>query len=107
MEPLLERPVWLASRRRGKLWRRNAPKSGQMARSNGRRLLTGLLSNEAEVRGRFIAGVVSLRLVIACFLMTMSRNDDIETNAVCRAAESVGNAANRVGDAVTPADKTR
>ena len=86
MEPLLERVVWLASRRRGKLWRRNAPKSGQMARSNGRRLLTGLLSNEAKVRGRFIAGVISLRLVgvIACFLMTMSRKDDIETNAVCR-----------------------
>ena len=54
-----------------------------------------------------IAVVIGLLLVgvIAYFLMNMNRNDDIETNAVAGAAESVGNAADRVGDAVTPADR--
>ena len=57
--------------------------------------------------GTIVAVVIGLLLVgvVAYFLMNMSRNDDIETNAVAGAAESVGNAADRVGDAVTPADK--
>lgn len=57
--------------------------------------------------GAIIAVVIGLLLVgvVAYFLMNINRNEAIETNAVAGAAESVGDAADRVGDAVTPADK--
>lgn len=57
--------------------------------------------------GTIIAVIIGLVLVgvVAYFLMNMNRNDTIETNAVAGAAESVGNAADRVGDVVTPAER--
>lgn len=55
--------------------------------------------------GGIIALVIGLALVVIVgyFLMNMSRNDAIETNAVAGAAESVGNAADNVGQAVRDA----
>lgn len=46
---------------------------------------------------------LALVLVIGWFLMNMNRNETIETNAVAGAAESVGNAADNIGEAARDA----
>ena len=55
--------------------------------------------------GAIVALVVGLALVvlIGWFLMNMNRNDAVESNAIAGAAESVGNAADNIGDAARDA----
>jgi len=55
--------------------------------------------------GAVIALVIGLLavLVIGYFLMNMNRNDAIESNAVAGAAESVGDAADNIGQAARDA----
>lgn len=55
--------------------------------------------------GAMVALVVGLLavLVIGYFVINMTRNDAIETNAVSNAAESVSGAAQNVGDAAQKA----
>jgi predicted lipid-binding transport protein (Tim44 family) len=55
--------------------------------------------------GGVIALIVGLALVliIGWFLMNMNRNEAIESNAVAGAAESVGNAADNIGEAARDA----
>lgn len=55
--------------------------------------------------GAMVALIVGLLavLVIGYFVINMSRNDDIQTNAVSNAAESVSGAAQNVGDAAQKA----
>lgn len=55
--------------------------------------------------GAIVALIVGLLavLVIGYFLMNMNRNDAIESNAVAGAAESVGNAADNIGEAARDA----
>lgn len=52
--------------------------------------------------GAIVALVIGLALVVVVgyFLMNMSRNDAVETNAIAGAAESVSGAADSVGNAV-------
>lgn len=55
--------------------------------------------------GGIVALIIGLALVlvIGWFLMNMNRNDAIESNAVAGAAESVGNAADNIGEAARDA----
>ena len=55
--------------------------------------------------GAIVALIVGLLavLVIGYFLMTMSRSEEVESNAIAGAAESVGGAAENIGEAARDA----
>lgn len=62
-----------------------------------------------ERRGGGMGAIVALIIgllavaVIGYFLMNMNRNDTVESNAIAGAAESVGNAADNIGQAARDA----
>ena len=70
---------------------------------------TGAAPTVVERRGGGAGAVVALIIgllavvVIGYFLMNMNRNDAVESNAVAGAAESVGNAADNIGEAARAA----
>ena len=53
--------------------------------------------------GDSIAIATMAVIVIGYFLMNMNRNDAVESNAIAGAAESVGHAADNIGDAARDA----
>ena len=70
---------------------------------------TGAAPTVVERRGGGAGAVVALIIgllavvVIGYFLMNMNRNDAVESNAVAGATESVGNAADNIGEAARDA----
>lgn len=55
--------------------------------------------------GAVVALILGLALVVVIgwFLLNMNRNDAVESNAIAGAAESVGHAADNIGDAARDA----
>lgn len=66
---------------------------------------TTVVERRGSGMGAIVALVIGLLavIVIGYFLMNMNRNDAVESNAIAGAAESVGHAADNIGDAARDA----